>query len=64
VHLGSAAPELALALNLAALNVGIAVGAAFGSGLVERGGLAVLGYVGGAVSLLAVGLVVTTTREG
>ena len=62
VHLGGAAPELALALNLAALNVGIAVGAALGSGLVDRGALAVLGYAGGAVSLAAVGLVAATTR--
>ncbi len=63
VQLGSAAPELALALNLAALNVGISAGAALGAGIVERGGLSVLGYVGGAVSLLAVGLVAGTTSR-
>jgi len=52
------APELALAINLSALNLGISAGAALASGIVDRGGLAVLGYVGAALVALALGLVV------
>ena len=63
VHIGEAAPELSLALNLAALNAGISLGAALGSALVDRGGLAVLGYVGAVVGLLAVALVARTTSR-
>jgi predicted MFS family arabinose efflux permease len=63
VRLGGNATDLALALNLAALNVGISVGAAIGSGIVDRGGLEIVGYVGGAISLLAVGLMAGTTSR-
>jgi MFS transporter, DHA1 family, putative efflux transporter len=63
VHIGGAAPELSLALNLATLNAGISLGAAVGSALVDRGGLAVLGYVGAVVGMLAVALVAGTTSR-
>jgi predicted MFS family arabinose efflux permease len=63
MHIGGPAPELSLALNLAALNAGISLGAALGSALVDRGGLAVLGYVGAVVGLLAVALVAGTTSR-
>ena len=42
-------PDLALALNLAALNVGIAAGAAVGGLAVDRGGLTWLGLLGAAI---------------
>ncbi len=63
VALAPAAPEFALAVNLAALNVGISLGAAMGSVIVDRGGLAHVGYGGAAVMALAVGVVAGTTSR-
>jgi predicted MFS family arabinose efflux permease len=63
VSLAPAAPDFSLAVNLAALNVGISLGAAIGSAIVDRGGLAILGYCGAAVVVLAVGLVAGTTSR-
>jgi MFS transporter, DHA1 family, inner membrane transport protein len=63
VSLAHGAPEFALAVNLAALNVGISLGAAIGSAIVDRGGLAILGYCGAAVAVVAVGLVAGTTSR-
>ncbi len=63
VRIGRGAEEFALALNLAALNVGISGGAALGSAVVDRGGLASVGYVGGAIGLLAVALLRGPTSE-
>jgi predicted MFS family arabinose efflux permease len=63
VTLAPGSAEFALAANLAALNVGIALGAALGSGIVDRGGLAIVGYVGGAIVVLAIGLQASTTAR-
>jgi predicted MFS family arabinose efflux permease len=46
-------PDLALALNLSVLNLGIALGAALGGVVVDGGGLAGIGLVGGLAALLA-----------
>lgn len=54
VTLAPGAADLALALNLSALNAGIALGAALGGLLVDTGHLANLGYVGGAIIALAI----------
>lgn len=53
VRLAPEASDLALALNLSALNAGIALGAALGGLLVDRGGLPRLGLAGGLIVLLA-----------
>jgi len=63
VALAPAAPEFGLAVNLAALNVGISLGAAVGSFIVDRGGLALVGYGGAVVVTLAVGVVAGTTSR-
>jgi DHA1 family inner membrane transport protein len=63
VALAPTAPEFALAANLSSLNVGIAVGAAIGSVVVDRGGLPMLGYLGAGVVLLAVALTAGTTSR-
>ncbi|HEY3059203.1 MAG TPA: MFS transporter [Chloroflexota bacterium] len=63
VALAPAAPEFALAVNLAALNVGISLGAAIGSVIVDRGGLALVGYGGAVVVALAVAVVAGTTSR-
>jgi predicted MFS family arabinose efflux permease len=63
VALAPKGPDFALALNLAALNLGISVGAAIGSGIVDRGGLAVVGYASAVVAALAVGLTAGTTAR-
>jgi predicted MFS family arabinose efflux permease len=60
IKLAPRAPELALAINLSALNAGISVGAALASGIVDRGGLAWLGYASAALATLALGLAVGT----
>ena len=63
VALAPKGPDFALALNLAALNLGISVGAALGSAIVDRGGLAIVGYASAAVAALAVGLTAGTTAR-
>jgi MFS transporter, DHA1 family, inner membrane transport protein len=63
VALAPTAPEFALAANLSSLNLGIAVGAAIGSAVVDRGGLAILGYLAAGVVLLAVALTAGTTSR-
>jgi predicted MFS family arabinose efflux permease len=51
------AADLALALNLSALNVGIALGAAIGGVAIDHGGLSLLGYIGAAIVSAALLLV-------
>jgi DHA1 family putative efflux transporter-like MFS transporter len=63
VALAPESPEFALAANLAALNLGIALGAALGSGVVDRGGLAIVGYLGAGIVVLAIGLQASTTSR-
>ena len=63
VALAPESPEFALAANLAALNLGIALGAALGSGVVDRGGLAIVGYIGAGIVVLAIGLQASTTSR-
>jgi predicted MFS family arabinose efflux permease len=63
VSLASGAPDFGLALNLAALNVGIATGAAVGSVLLTLGLLPWLGVIGSAIVLLATLLAASTTSE-
>ena len=54
VSLAPAAPDFGLAMNLAALNLGIACGAALGSSLVDHTGVQALGYVGAMIVAVAV----------
>jgi predicted MFS family arabinose efflux permease len=54
VLLASESQQLGLALNLTALNVGVALGAALGGLVVDRGGLQLVGLAGAACAALAV----------
>jgi DHA1 family inner membrane transport protein len=56
VALAPAGVDVGLALNLSALSVGVALGAAVGGAMIEDGGLASLGYVGAAIITLALAL--------
>lgn len=53
VVLAPAGVAVGLALNLSALSVGTALGAAVGGAVIEHGGLASLGHVGAAIITLA-----------
>jgi DHA1 family inner membrane transport protein len=53
VALAPAGVDVGLALNLSALSVGMALGAAVGGAVIEHGGLAALGHVGAAIITLA-----------
>lgn len=56
--------DVVLALNAAALFLGQAVGSAIGGGVVAVSSLSTLGYVGAAVGIVSLGLVVATRRFG
>jgi predicted MFS family arabinose efflux permease len=53
VALAPTGVDVGLALNLSALSVGVALGAAVGGAAIEQGGLASLGYVGAAIITFA-----------
>jgi hypothetical protein len=61
VSLTPAGADIGLALNLSALSVGMALGAAVGGAVIEHGGLASLAHVGAAITTLALAVVV---RQG
>lgn len=56
VALAPAGVDVALSLNLSALSLGVALGAAVGGAIIEHGGLASLGHVGAAIITLALAL--------
>jgi predicted MFS family arabinose efflux permease len=53
VTLAPAGADVGLALNLSALSVGMALGAAIGGTVIDHAGLASLGYAGAAVTTIA-----------
>jgi DHA1 family putative efflux transporter-like MFS transporter len=64
VSLVPQAADLALALNLTALNAGIAMGAAIGGLLVDGGSLATLGFPGASFVVLALVPMLVGLRQG
>jgi DHA1 family purine base/nucleoside efflux pump-like MFS transporter len=64
VALAPAGVDIGLALNLSALSVGMALGAAVGGAVIEQGGLASLGHVGAAIIALALAGLVSQRAAG
>jgi predicted MFS family arabinose efflux permease len=60
VGLAPAAVDVGLALNLSALSLGVALGAAVGGAMIEHRGFASLGYAGAAIITLPLAFVVLT----